>query len=58
MENIEVSRIPEFERRLQEFMDTRYEDVLVSIRTTGKLEPATEDKLKAAITELLAEMGG
>ena len=58
LENIEVSRIPEFERRLQEFMDTRYEDVLVSIRTTGKLEPATEDKLKAAITELLAEMGG
>ena len=58
LENIEVSRIPEFERRLQEFMDTRYEDVLVSIRTTGKLESATEDKLKAAITELLAEMGG
>ncbi len=58
LENIEVSRIPEFERRLQEFMDTRYEDVLVSIRTTGKLEAAAEDKLKAAITELLAEMGG
>ena len=58
LENIEVSRIPEFERRLQEFMDTRYEDVLVSIRTTGKLEAAAEEKLKAAITELLAEMGG
>ena len=58
LENIAVGRIPEFERRLQEFMDTRYEDVLASIRTTGKLEPATEEKLKAAITELLAEMGG
>ena len=58
LENIEVSRIPEFERRLQEFMDTRYEDVLASIRTTGKLEAAAEEKLKAAITELLAEMGG
>jgi F-type H+-transporting ATPase subunit alpha len=58
LENIEVSRIPEFERRLQEFMDTRYEDVLASIRTTGKLEAAAEEKLKAAITELLAEIGG
>ena len=58
LENIEVGKIPEFERRLQEFMDTRYEDVLASIRTTGKLEAAAEEKLKAAITELLAEMGG
>ena len=56
--NMEVTRISEFERRLQEFMDTRYEDVLAAIRTTGKLEPATEDRLKAALTELLAEMGG
>ena len=58
LENIEVSRIPEFERRLQEFMDTRYEDVLVSIRTTGKLEQDAEERLKSAMTELVAEMGG
>ena len=58
LENIDVSKIPEFERRLQEFMETRYEDVLVSIRTTGKLESSAEDRLKAALTELLAEMGG
>jgi F-type H+-transporting ATPase subunit alpha len=58
LENIEVSRIPEFERRLQEFMDTRYENVLVSIRTTGKLEQDAEERLKSALTELLAEMGG
>ena len=56
--NLEVSQIPEFERRLQEFMDTRYEDVLTAIRTTGKLEPATEERLKTALTELVAEMGG
>ena len=58
LENIDVNKIPEFERRLQEFMDTRYEDVLDSIRTTGKLESSAEDKLKAALCELLAEMGG
>jgi F-type H+-transporting ATPase subunit alpha len=58
LENIDVSKIPEFERRLQEFMETRYEDVLVAIRTTGKLETVTEDRLKEALTQLLAEMGG
>ena len=58
LENTDVSKIPEFEKRLQEFMDTRYEDVLVSIRTTGKLEAAAEDRLKTALTELTAEMGG
>ena len=56
--NLSVAQIPEFERRLQEFMDTRYEDVLTAIRTTGKLEAATEERLKTALTELTAEMGG
>ena len=48
-------RIPEFEQRLREFMDVRYEDVLTAIRTTGKLEADTEEKLKTAITALLEE---
>ena len=56
--NLSVAQIPEFERRLQEFMDTRYEDVLTAIRTTGKLEAATEERLKTALTEMTAEMGG
>ncbi len=56
--SIPVENIGEFERRLQEFMDTRYEDVLTAIRTTGKLEKATEERLKEAITGLLTEMGG
>ncbi len=58
LRDVSVDRIEEFERRLQELMDTRYEDVLTAIRTTGKLEADTEEKLKAAIAELLAQMGG
>ena len=56
--NLAVDKIPEFERRLREYMDTRYEDVLTAIRTTGKLEPAAEERLKSALTELTAELGG
>ena len=56
--NLEVRQIPEFEQRLQEYMENRYEDVLIAIRTTGKLEPAIEERLKTALTELTAEMGG
>ena len=39
----------------EEFMDARYEDVLTAIRTTGKLESDTEEKLKTALTELVGE---
>ena len=53
LNDISVSRIPEFELRLREFMETRYESVLTQIRTTGKLED--EETLKTALTQLLAE---
>ena len=56
LNTIEVARIPEFEKRLYEFMDNRHEDVLTAIRTTGKLEPDTEEALKAALTELLEQL--
>ena len=55
LKDIGVDQIPEFEKRLQEFMENRYGDVLAAIRTTGKLESDTEEKLKAALSELLAE---
>ena len=56
LKNIDVAKIPEFEKRLQEFMETgKYYDVLVAIRTTGKLEKDTEELLKAALNELLSE---
>ena len=52
---IEVDKIPEFEKRLQEHMDGRHYAVLEAIRTSGKLEKDTEESLKAAIEELVAE---
>ena len=55
LNSIEVDQIPEFERRLNEFMDSRYSHVLEAIRTSGKLEPETEEGLKAALNELVAE---
>ena len=50
-----LEKIPEFEKRLNEHMDTRHGHVLDAIRSTGKLETETENALKAAISELLAE---
>ena len=47
--------VPEFELRLQEFMENRHSDVLQAIRTSGKLEPETVEKLKAALSELLEQ---
>ena len=55
LKDITVDRIPEFEKRLVEHMDNRYFNVLDAIRTSGKLEPETEEQLKAALAELLAE---
>ncbi len=55
LKDIPLDKIPEFELRLREHMDLRYEDVLTRIRTTGKLEQTAEETLKTAITELLAQ---
>ena len=55
LNTLDLDQIPEFERQLEEFMDARYEDVLTAIRTTGKLESDTEEKLKTALTELVGE---
>ena len=53
LNGIDVEAIPEFEKRLYDFMDVRCPNVLDAIRTTGKLEKDTEESLKAALTELL-----
>ena len=55
LKDIPVEKIPEFEQRLYEFMDSRNDDVLSSIRTTGKLEPDTEKALQKALSDLLAK---
>ena len=53
LKDIPVDAIPEFEKQLNTHMDNRHADVLAAIRETGKLEPETEESLKAALTELL-----
>ncbi len=54
LKDLAVSQIPEFEQQLQEFLENQHPEVLKPIRDTGKLEPDTEEALKAALTELLA----
>ncbi len=55
LNDIPVEKLGDFETRLYEFMDNRYSDVLDAIRSTGKLEKETEDRLKAALGELRGE---
>ena len=57
LKDIPVDQVPEFENRLREFMEeSDYYSVLEAIRTTGKLEPDTEEKLKQALETLLKEI--
>ncbi len=57
LNEVAVEDIPEFERRLYEYMDLKAEPVLQTIRSTGKLEKDTEEALKAALTNLLSDFG-
>ncbi len=52
LNDIPVEQIPEFEKQLEECMDNQYPQVLSAIRSTGKLEPETEETLKSALEEL------
>ncbi len=49
--DIPVEEIKTFERELYDFMDTHYPEIGKEIKSTGKLEAETEQKLIAAITE-------
>ena len=55
LDAVAVAQVPEFEVRLQEHMENRYPQVLEAIRGTGKLEPETEQSLKQALSELVAQ---
>ena len=55
LNDIEVDRLKDFEQRLYEHMDNRHPDVLEAIRTTGKLEPQTEQGIKDGLQELKTE---
>ena len=58
LKDIAVDQIPEFQTRLQEYMDNRHSDVLETIRSTGKLENDTAEQLKAAVAQLVADFTG
>ena len=53
--NIAVDRVPEFQTRLEEYLENRYSQVLEAIRSTGKLESDTEETLKQALDELVKQ---
>ena len=55
LNDIELEKIPEFEKQLEEYMDNYHPAVLENIRTSGKLETETENELKAALDELVAQ---
>ena len=55
LNQVAVDRIAEFELQLRELMNNRYENVLQSIKTSGKLEESAEESLKAALNELLVQ---
>ena len=55
LNKLKVEQVPEFEKRLEEYMDARYEHVLQAIRSSGKLEADTEETLKEALNGLLTE---
>ncbi len=53
--NIPLAQIPEFEKRLETHMENHHYAVLEAIRTSGKLETATENGLKTALSELVSQ---
>ena len=55
LNSIPVDQIPEFERQLFEYMDNQGYEALTAIRASGKLEPDTENAIKAALTELVSK---
>ena len=55
LNDIPVEKVPEFEKQLEEHMDNYHPQVLEAIRTTGKLEKDTEEGIKTALSELLAQ---
>ena len=55
LNEVAVDQIAEFELQLRELMNNRYDTVLQSIKTSGKLEESAEESLKAALDELLVQ---
>ena len=54
LKEVPAEKIGEYEAFLYETLDARYTDLLAAIRSTGKLEKATEQQLASAITETVS----
>ena len=55
LSSIAVEDVHEFERQLFAYMDDHHSEALASIRTKGALDEATENAIKAALTELTSK---
>jgi F-type H+-transporting ATPase subunit alpha len=55
LEDVHIDHIKAFEKELYSFMDTHFPEIGKEIKESGKLEKATEDKLKGAIAEFKVE---
>lgn len=55
LHDIPVEQVPEFEQRLEEHMNNLHPEVLEAIRSSGKLESATEAAMNEAIDELVRQ---
>ena len=56
LNELDVDQISEFEKQLEETMENQYPQVLAAIRETGKLDEASEESLKTALTELVNQL--
>ena len=55
LNRIPLEKIPSFEQELEKLMESQNFDVLEAIRSTGKLEAETEERLRAALDLLLTQ---
>ena len=54
LKDVSLDKIPMFESRLYEFMNQKHGDILDEIRSSGKLEPETENKLITVLYDLVS----
>jgi F-type H+-transporting ATPase subunit alpha len=51
LDDITLAKVQDFEREFLKFMDSMHPDIGKAIKETRELQPAAEEKLKAAILE-------
>lgn len=56
--DVPVDQVAEYEKGLYERLDAQHEDILSAIRTTGKFEKETEEKLASALKQYTKDFLG